>query len=315
MCKLFSIVEIEDKRNAELFAKHAIPLITKIDDDGLGIMRLGERGIHIQRWLEPPVVVRRKKSVVLEKYEKALLHQRNEEGTRSRNLYAIAVHGRLATCARSLENTHPFYREGTALMHNGIISNASNYPHPLSTCDSEALLSQYLKFEVRKDVTKLEESLRGVGGYYAAIVFNENGTVDIYRDDMATLYMAHVRDVGVVIATTQEIIVNTARKLKAHITGIDEILPNTVIRWHNGVSPQILPFASYKPLVIIKPNDKTDPDRPKWARDTDNDKLAEELEQDYWREKARNGDPSAWDHLTEENWQRLAREEDFKHGV
>ena len=251
MCKLFSIVEVENQEKAERFAKLAIPFITKTDNHGLGIMRLGENGTHIQRWLNPPTVMRSKKSKSLLKYEKALKHQQNEEGERSRDLYAIAIHGRFATCDKSLQNTHPFYRDGSALMHNGIIPNAVDFKRVLSTCDSEALLSQYLAYGVSDSQLRLTDALKGVGGYYASIVFNDNGTIDIWRDDTATLYLAHVRGVGVVIATTEEIIIQTAKKQKAFITGIDEILPFTVIRWRKGLSPTIGTFEAIKPAPAV----------------------------------------------------------------
>jgi len=250
MCKLYAVVEIENKKNAELFTRAALPIITKTDNHGLGIMRLGERGVHIQRWLDLPAVVRKNKSKVLMKYEKALKHQANEEGNRSNKLYAIAVHGRFATCAKTLANTHPFYRNGTALMHNGIISNAEKYDKPLSTCDSEALLTQYLQHEVRANNIRLTDALKDVSGYYATIVFNDNGIIDIWRDETASLYIAHVKGVGVVIATTKEIITGAARKCKAYITGIDEMLPWTTIRWHNGVNPRIGTFENGKPYQL-----------------------------------------------------------------
>jgi predicted glutamine amidotransferase len=250
MCKLFAIVEIENQKNAELFAKKAIPIVTKSDNHGLGIMRLGERGVSIQRWLEPPKVLRAKKSAALFKYEKALRHQQNAEGVSSEKLYAIAIHGRFATCEKSLANTHPFYKGGAALMHNGIITNADKFTRTLSTCDSEALLSQYLEHDVKKDARNLTKSLDGVGGYYAAIVFNDNGIIDIWRDETATLFLAHVRGVGVVIATTAEIIVQTAKRCKAYITGIDEVLPGVTIRWTRGVYPRISTFEGRKPAYI-----------------------------------------------------------------
>lgn len=251
MCKLYAVVEIENQNNAEFFTKKAIPYITETDNHGLGIMRLGERGIHVQRWLEPPTVVRRKESKVLQKYYEALHHQQNEAGNKSTNLYAIAVHGRFATCARTLQNVHPFYKGGTALMHNGIISNSHEYEKTISTCDSEAILSQYLQHNVKKNPHNLTDALKGMTGYYAAIAFSDNGTIDIWRDDTASLFMAHVKGVGVVIATTKEIITKTARKCKAFITGIDEILPYAAIRWTNGVSPQIGMFEAVKPVERI----------------------------------------------------------------
>lgn len=251
MCKLFAIVEIENQKNAELLAKKAVPIITETDNHGLGIMRLGERGVHIQRWLEPPTVFRQKKSIALQKYYEALKHQQNEAGNRSKRLDAIAIHGRFATCARTLQNVHPFYKDGTALMHNGIISNAEKFERTLSTCDSEALLSQYIKHNVKKNPLNLTDALDGVSGYYAAIVFNDNGNIDIWRDDHATLFMAHVKHVGVVIATTAEIIVKTAKRCKAYISGLDEILPDMTIRWTSGQSPRIGQFEGRKPIERI----------------------------------------------------------------
>lgn len=309
MCKLFAIVEVEDRRNAELFAKKAIPAITKTDDDGLGIMRLGENGIHIQRWLEPPLVVRKNKSVVLEKYEKALKHQENEAGKVSKQLYAIAVHGRMATCLVSLANTHPFYKGGTALMHNGIISNHTQYEKTLSSCDSEALLSQYLKHDLVNRPDELTTALDGMQGYYAAIVFNDNGVIDIWRDDAASLYMAHVKHVGVVIATTADIIKQTAKKCKAHITGMDEVLPFTSIRWTNGITPVVRMFSSEKyfsltPSRYAPDTDVTDGNKTPTKEEIDR-MLDEKREEDkWWREQ---GDdyyrPDEWDvppahHLT-----------------
>lgn len=247
MCKLLAIVEIESPKKAEEFARRSIPIVTKTDNHGLGIMRLGENGVHVQRWLEPPTVVRRKQSKALLKYDKALCHQKNEGGKISKGLYAIGVHGRFATCARTLENVHPFVKGGTALMHNGIITNAHEFEQTVSTCDSEALLSQYNKHEVREDSDKLTAALTGVRGYQAAIAFNDNGVIDIWRDTTASLYIAHVRGVGVVIATTEEIITATAKRCKAYITGLDEILPFTVIRWTDGVNPTIGQFECKQP--------------------------------------------------------------------
>ena len=145
-----------------------------------------------------------------------------------------------------MQNVHPFYKDGTALMHNGIISNAVEFERTLSTCDSEALLSQYIKTNVKKNPLNLTTALENVSGYYGAIVFNDNGVVDIWRDDTATLFMAHIKGVGVVIATTQEIITKTARKCKAYITGIDELLPFVDIRWNMGVDPRIMRFEGKK---------------------------------------------------------------------
>ena len=221
-------------------------------------MRLGENGVHIQRWLEPPEVVRKKESKHLKKYAKFLRHQQNESGERSRTLHALAIHARYATCERTLENVHPFYKDGTALMHNGVITNAEKYERTLSTCDSEALLTQYLSHGVKHSNGKLTDAMDGVTGYQAAIVFNDDGVIDIWRDATATLHIAHVRGVGVVIATTTEIITTAAKRCKAYITGMDEILPFTVMRWRDGLSPTggffecKQPTTTYSSLEVIE---------------------------------------------------------------
>lgn len=254
MCKLFLITEIEDQTKAELFARAAIPHITKTDNHGLGIMRLGEQGIHIQRWLHPGSINRRE-THYLKKYESALACQRNTEGTRPKELKAIAIHGRFATCDKSLRNTHPFMRDGVALMHNGIISNASEYKREVSDCDSEALLTQYIDHRVSESEPQdigetLGHAMDGVGGYYAAIVFNESGSVDVWRDNQATLCLAHVRGIGIVVSTTQEIIKRTAKALRTKIDGIDDILPYTVIRWPAQGNPIISQYTAAKPVTV-----------------------------------------------------------------
>lgn len=263
MCKLFAIVEIENKHNAETFAKKAVQFVTEHDDDGLGIMRLGENGVHVQRWVEVPLIPTMRST--LDRYQNVLELNRNTEGKRSRDLYALGIHGRWATCEVNIQNTHPFRRGGSALMHNGVISNHHEFDKPLSTCDSEALLTRYIDAGAKRHPKFLTDALKPIRGYFAAIVFNDEGTIDIWRDDRATLFMAHVKGVGVVIATTADIIIKTARECKnipiAHathntvvptikVTAINEIKPFTVIRWKQGHNPIVKRFFHDTPAVV-----------------------------------------------------------------
>ena len=248
--------------NAETFAKKAVKFVTEHDDDGLGIMRLGENGVHIQRWVEVPLIPTMRST--LDRFKNVLELNRNTEGKRSHNLYGIGIHGRWATCEVNIQNTHPFRRDGTALMHNGVISNHHEFDKPLSTCDSEALLTRYIDAGAKRHPKHLTDALKPIRGYFAAIVFNDDGTIDIWRDDRATLYMAHVKGVGVVIATTTEIILNTARECKhipithttqhgagatIKVTAINEIKPFTVIRWKKGRDPIVKRFFHDTPAA------------------------------------------------------------------
>ena len=177
-------------------------------------------------------------------------------------MYAIGVHGRYATCEVNIKNTHPFYRNGTALMHNGVISNHHDFDKPLSTCDSEALLTRYIDAGAKRHPKHLTEALKPIRGYFAAIVFNDDGTIDVWRDDRATLYMAHVKNVGVVICTTPEIIMKTVREMPVQraevgrvptqikVTAINEIKPFTVIRWKKGHDPIVKRFFHDTPAAV-----------------------------------------------------------------
>lgn len=246
MCKLFCVIDIENQNNVEKFIRQAVPYVTKTDNHGLGIMRLGENGVHIQRWLDIPKRLKTSLSVK-SPYLKAMRIESNEFGKKSNTLNAIAIHGRFATCGISLENTHPFYLEGSALIHNGVLSNVKPEDQVLSSCDSEVLLHRYVNNKIKDKPDNLTVALNDVVGYYAVIVFNDNGIVDIFRDETATLFIAHVRNIGTVIATTAELIYRTATKTKHRVDYCYPILAFSHIRWQKGIEPKVFTFD--KPYV------------------------------------------------------------------
>jgi predicted glutamine amidotransferase len=232
MCKLLGIFDIENRNNAEAFMAAALPAMTEHDRDGLGIMRLGENGVHIKRWVGVPTrFTEAAFSPKLALYRDALSPRFNEAGTPSENVEFIGVHSRLATCGISLQNTHPFYLEGTALMHNGVIPNPGRYRQMVSSCDSEALLSQYLDKGVKDRPEVLGEALSGLGGSFACLVANNNGVVDIWRDNKSTLVMAEVAGVGTVVCTTVGIIYDACKKTKKKVLDWEIVAPYSHIRW------------------------------------------------------------------------------------
>lgn len=250
MCKLYCVLEIEDKNKAFRFTEHAIKKILETDNHGLGRIILGDKGLLVNRWLD----VKNRNGVGrlgrLEKFSKALAIKANQSGTMSNRIDAIMVHGRYATCEKTLENTHPFVKDGVALIHNGVISNHHAFTKEMSTCDSEVLLHQYLENKVPSHLSNIEKALDGVGGYYACMVANEEkGTVDIWRDQTASLYMAYVPTVGLVVATTMEIILKSARKMKIKVKEIEEIQPCVAIRWHRTGEVELKEFVAKKPFT------------------------------------------------------------------
>ena len=246
MCKLFCVLDVENQNDVEKFIKKAVPYVTRDDDDGLGIMRLGENGVFIQRWLDVP-----RKLVTADNiespYKDLLRLESNESGIPSQRLDAVAIHGRLATCGISLDNVHPFYLEGTALMHNGIMSNTKPTDNIISSCDSEALLHRYIDKGVKDRAENLTEAMSDLTGYYATIVFNDNGVVDIWRDNQASLVLAYVPGIGNVIATNAELIYKTAKACKKKVSFCYPVLAFTHLRWERNKPPVIMTFD--KPVV------------------------------------------------------------------
>lgn len=243
MCKILGIIDIENQQNAKTFTEKSIPIVTKTDNHGLGIMTLGENGIFAERWAILPAV-NRTYSPPLLKYQSAFNRSHDQRGIPSRNIQAIAVHGRYATCEKNLQNTHPFCDEnmGTALIHNGVIQNHNQLKKVYSTCDSEVILHQYIENSVKENPLEFQKVADKLEGYYASIVFNKSGDVSIFRDNQASLFIAHIKGVGIVFSTTKEIIQKTAKITKFKIRGLEEMEPSTFIHWTKDKAPLIFKF-------------------------------------------------------------------------
>lgn len=276
MCKLLTVLDIENQGLAEKFIEKSLPYMVKNDKDGLGVMRLGKNGVYINRWVTPPQKLN-PPMPSLSPYSKAIEHESNIEGIPSSSYDALCVHSRQATSAVCLNNTHPFYQDHSALCHNGIVHTVDNFGKELkTTCDSEILLSRYVDHDISNNPASLTESLNGVGGYYACIVFNDSGVVDIWRDGTATLFLASVRGVGTVIATTPDIILKTCRVLKLRALSINAVLPFTHIRWVKNHAPDVRTFEKIAHVSVTKSYDslKTfDANANKWWKDEEENPL------------------------------------------
>lgn len=133
------------------------------------------------------------------------------------DITSVTMHTRYATCGREFMNTHPFVDGEFSLVHNGIISNAEELKlNKLSTCDSEAALQSYINLGVNLDPSKAQEWIDTLEGYWAFGIFSRDANgkkvLDIVRNS-ASLYTTTVEGLGIVLATTPEIITSTADKL------------------------------------------------------------------------------------------------------
>jgi Glutamine amidotransferase domain len=239
MCKLLCIVDIENQDKALEFSEMAVKPMTLRDDDGLGVILMGDQGMGIERWLKPSNFPEALGIVDphLAKYQALLPSGYNTEGETSQTgIYAIGVHSRMATGPKCLENVHPFVRDGIALTHNGVISNHTNFKKEVSSCDSEALLSLYLENNVKDKLVDVQHVCDGASGWYAFMVFDPvTQSVTIVKDDSTSLFFAHVAGIGTVFCTTEEIIKSCIGRMKLKQTTIYPVPPDIALRWTKGL--------------------------------------------------------------------------------
>lgn len=237
MCKLFAIVDIQNEDNAIEFSDKAVKPLTLSDNDGLGLVMMGDNGLGVERWLKPSDFPNTNEvPPELVKYAALLPGGYNMEGNISQTgIYCLGIHSRKATSAKNLENVHPFIREEIALIHNGIISNHELFAKEVSTCDSEALLSLYLEHGVKDDLAKIQAVSDAVRGWFAFMVFNPvTQSLDIVKDSSTSLYFASVKNVGTVFCTSETIIKGCAGRMKLPVPDVFEFPGNCAIRWTKG---------------------------------------------------------------------------------
>ncbi len=244
MCKLLAVLDIENDEDALLFTEAAVKPMTDKDDDGLGTIMLGPDGVGVERWRHPrdfPNTLPLDPALL--KFADLIEPTYNSDGPLSQEkLWALGVHSRFATCGKSLTNTHPFVREDLALIHNGVISNHAQIDKVVSSCDSEALLTKYLEYDVRGTFANIQSVCDSVTGWYAFMVFSKEGYVDIIRDSQTDLFFAHVSGVGIVFATTEHIIKSSAGRIKTTVSDIYPMPDNCAIRWRLGKPLEVVPL-------------------------------------------------------------------------
>jgi len=109
---------------------------------------------------------------------------------------ALIIHGRKATCGKSLDNTHPMLDVEQALVHNGIVES-DRYKNSSTTCDSELLL--------RAMQDKGTAGLASIEGYFAfALLDAKAKRLTIVKDDQASLVSARIPGYGYAFGTTRE---------------------------------------------------------------------------------------------------------------
>lgn len=252
MCKLMMMCGIPESKSAlaAKFVRKSLPFMTKNDQDGLGYVAFGEDGMFGERWLNVETAFRSRRRYTsnqeyLNKFMGSAVSgsQENYSSFGKVNLSkarTILFHTRYATCNKSMMNTHPFVIDDTALIHNGVILNdddimAFHKENRISTCDSEAILQEYLANEIHKNPKDIQNIADMLDGWYACGVLTkddkDNPVVDIFKCKNSSLYVGIVPELeSFVFCTEIGILQETAKAMRMNVTAHDEIIGGKLIR-------------------------------------------------------------------------------------
>lgn len=250
MCKILvmPVVRPDTAQLAWSLAKKMGEIMSKGNSDGLGYAAVdGEGNLFGERWLRNHEAFKdRVEFTTLDRVNiddyKGFLHKEerydrfgasiSEENTR-----AIILHTRFATSGKQFYNTHPFYDEDTALIHNGVISNVNQKELKISTCDSEKILREYLHFDVSNRPKRIQKVAAALEGYYACAVLSKqkDGTpiLDVFKESAASLGGAWVRELASIVITTHlGDLVEAAKQLNLHVDSMYEVKSGVLLRFN-----------------------------------------------------------------------------------
>jgi Glutamine amidotransferase domain len=215
MCRLaiFPFIPAGKEKQAWELAQAITPYLVEKNRDGFGYMALGRNGLFGERWLDVddawsiPAIVHPK----LKGFESVLVNKQggyNSFGQHTKRTQSMALHSRMATCGRGLTNVHPFLskKNDIGVVHNGMITNSASIGLGYSTCDSESIVTGYVKYDVADRLASLNKLVDDMEGWYASAILSKNKKgvwhMDIFRDARAPLHLAYVAEAGMAVLVT-----------------------------------------------------------------------------------------------------------------
>jgi hypothetical protein len=225
------VVGVKAHKQTELhkFMIEMAPIMSDRDNDGLGYMAMTSKGMFGERWFNPKdaFINRGEWTNIEEKIKETFdgvlegsqgyvpFKQNNEAATAP--IQSVIMHTRYATCEKAMKNVHPFYRDGVALIHNGVISNVRELKQISSTCDSEGILNSYVDNDVAKNPDNISKVGNFLRGSYTCGVLTRNaegvGIVDIFRSS-PNLSACFIRELdALVFVTSEQMLIAACRSL------------------------------------------------------------------------------------------------------
>lgn len=227
MCKIACITKItpETSANAKKFIKVMSKTMSRTDHDGWGYAAIDSTGnLFGERWKNPDhafaadaIRANANAKAAIDKFKGFLkvkdvppIQYNNfgelGEGLDSKILKGAILHARTATTPNIMINTHPFVTDNTALIHNGGIHNLDELTLRISTCDSEAILNEYLRVGVGLNINNIGQMAGNLRGTYACGVItkdaNEHWIMDVFRDRGANLSAYFIQELDCIVIAT-----------------------------------------------------------------------------------------------------------------
>lgn len=252
MCKLLIVPKVENIDALTKFLDVMTPILTDHDSDGLGYMGISKEcgELYGERWLDPNDSWN--SSMGSQDLKKPIAQYLNAISAREvnynnfgraknktlANAISLAVHARMATCEKSMQNVHPFYCKdsNTALIHNGVISNSASFKNRISTCDSEAILTQFLAANASMFPDQLADYLNDLEGWLACAVYSKDITgryvLDIFKDSTTPLFLCEISELGEhpIFCTSQHYVLEACEQLGFKNPVCTPLKDNTHIR-------------------------------------------------------------------------------------
>lgn len=225
------------------------PKMASSNRNGMGYAAMTEHGLYGERWVRPEDAFKYRKVWEEKDQEIKDMFQGTLEGNPRYNYFlenketygappfAVIMHARMATIGEpALRNTHPFINNGTALIHNGGISNheEKHLKKFTSECDSETILNSYIENEVNiKPDNILNVSKDIMGGYACGVLTHDElgiPVLDIFRNH-PMLWAMHVKELdAMVFCTSSQDVIDTVKELKWKIGSIFKMKDDTMLR-------------------------------------------------------------------------------------
>ena len=261
MCKVMIIPRVPKGKSdlALKFIKASVKFMTASDPHGIGYAAISDNKLSGECWINPNDAFQSKEITELDSKLHSLLGDsisktnsdyRSFGDVNLSSIQSIMLHSRYATCDKSIENTHPFHAENTALIHNGVISNASQLTNKTSTCDSEVILNEYIAKNVRIYPKRIVDVIKALRGWYTVAVMtqiDDQWYIDVFKETQSTLIAAYIKELdSTVFCTSESILKATAKACKFTLSHVHTIRSGLLIRIECRTGESILhvPFES-----------------------------------------------------------------------